>query len=81
MEKQISMLRAEPHTTSQLSRFAHTPRLTRDSAHNQHNDGNEVTACIIPLLVGPPSRGKHGLPGEGERQVMADNDVHIMMLT
>ena len=37
MEKRISMLPHKPHATSQPSRFSHTPRLSTDSAHNQHS--------------------------------------------
>ena len=37
VEKRISMLLHKPHATSQPSRFSHTPRLSADSAHNQHS--------------------------------------------
>ena len=36
-EKRISMHPHKPHATSQPSRFSHTPRLSTDSAHNQHS--------------------------------------------
>ena len=36
VEKRISMPPHKPHATSQPSRFAHTPRLSTDSAQNQH---------------------------------------------
>ena len=37
VEKRISKLPHKPHATSQPSRFSHTPRLSTDSAHNQHS--------------------------------------------
>ena len=37
VEKRISMLPHKPHATSQPSRFSHMPRLSTDSAHNQHS--------------------------------------------
>ena len=36
-EKRISMHPHIPRATSQPSRFSHTPRLSTDSAHNQHS--------------------------------------------
>ena len=37
VEKRKSVHPHKPHATSQPSRFSHTPRLSTDSAHNQHS--------------------------------------------
>ena len=37
VEKRISVLPHKPHATGQPSWFSHTPRLSTDSAHNQHS--------------------------------------------
>ena len=44
MEKRISMLPHKPHATSQPSRFSHTPKLSSDSARNQHSHSLAVAS-------------------------------------